>query len=391
MMGAPEVRRVRPPVRKVLIVRLSALGDVVHVLPVLDALRRALPKAAIAWLVEEKAASLLAGHPQLDRVFVLPRDRAFRALVRERRPLASLRTLRTFFRDLRRERFDVAIDFQGNFRSGLATYLSGARARIGFARGFCKEGNHVFTTHRVAPESRRIHKVDTNLRLLRPLGVEPLQDGAAGATAAGAAAAPRAVVAIPEEARRRVEGFIRSLDLDPGTPLVALVPAVSRFGAFKQWHPERFAALADALAEDQGARSILTWGPGERPIAAKVASLAAERTRPIIACETSSVLELAAIFERCDAVVGCDTGPLHLAAALGVPVVGLYGMKDPAIYGPRGSGPAPTDVIYKAVHCSPCKLRWCGNVICMDAIQVDDVEAAVARVLAGSGTGPGAS
>ncbi len=109
------------------------------------------------------------------------------------------------------------------------------------------------------------------------------------------------------------------------------------------------------------------------------------RTGAVVAPETASILELAAIYERCAAVVGCDTGPVHLAAALGVPVIGLYGPKDPAIYGPWSARENhPQDAIWKQVHCSPCTLRWCGNVICMDAIRPDEVRAAVERAIAGA-------
>jgi lipopolysaccharide heptosyltransferase I len=351
----------RPP-RKVLIVRLSALGDVVHVLPALDALRRGLPRAHLAWLVEERAASLLAGHPQLDRVHVLPRGR-FVAEWRARRPLAAAGALGAFFADLRRERFDVAIDFQGNLRSALAALLSGARARVGFARGFSKEGSHLLANVRVAPPSRRLHKVEKNLALVRAIGVET--DGA------------RARLAIPDAARRRADAFFAALG--PGAPPVALHPGVSKFGAFKQWPPERYAAVARALAAHGAGRAIVTWGPGERDLAERVAALAPGAARA--APETGSILELAAIYERCAAVLGCDTGPVHLAAALGVPVVGLYGPKDPRVYAPwAGAGPA--DTIWKQVHCSPCTLRWCGNVICMDSIGPGEVTAAVERAVA---------
>jgi lipopolysaccharide heptosyltransferase I len=356
------VKSARRLPRKLLIVRLSALGDVVHVLPALDALRRGLPEAHIAWLVEERAASLLEGHPQLDRVHVLPRGRAVAALLRERRPIAAAAALSGFFGALRRERFDAAIDFHGNLRSGLATLLSGARRRIGFARGFCKEGSHVFTNEHVRPPGRRIHKVEKNLALVRALGL--------GTEAA------RARLAIPPAARRRADELLGGLGRGA---LVGLHPGVSKFGAFKQWPPARYAAVARALAERGLARALVTWGPGERELAAEVVALAPGAA--LLAPETGSILELAALYERCAAVLGCDTGPVHLAAALGVPVVGLYGPKDPRVYAPWG-GAGPADTIWKEVHCSPCTLRWCGNVICMDAIAAEEVTAAVERAIA---------
>src|SRR5207237_6088646 len=127
----------RPP--RLLLVRLSALGDCVHVLPALDALRTTFgPRAHIAWLVEEKAAALLDGHEQIDRVHVLPRI-AVAGLLRRFRPVAAARLLGRFLGGLRRERFDATIDFQGNIRSGLAARAIGAPLRIGFGRGHCRE------------------------------------------------------------------------------------------------------------------------------------------------------------------------------------------------------------------------------------------------------------
>ncbi len=357
--------------RRVLLVRLSALGDCVHVLPALDALRRGLgPGAHVAWLVEEKAGSLLKGHPQLDRVHVLPRG-AVTAEMRAGRPLAAAGALGTFFRELRGERFDATLDFQSNLRSSLAALATGARLRVGFGRGYCKESSWLLRNRNVVPSSRRFHKVERNILLVRALGVET----------AGA----RPVLHLPEAARAKAAAFFgERFGAAAARPVVALHPGVSKFGAFKQWAPERYAAVARDLDRSGQARTLVTWGPGERPLAEEVARAAqAGGTDAAVAPETASILELAALYERCAAVVGCDTGPVHLAAAIGVPVVGLYGPKDPAIYAPwNARAAAPADSVWKGVHCSPCTLRWCGNVICMDAITPEDVRAAVARALA---------
>ena len=355
--------------RRVLLVRLSALGDCVHVLPALDALRRGLgPDAHLAWLVEEKAASLLAGHPQLDEVHVLPRA-ATSALLKARRPLAAAGALGRFFAGLRERRFDATIDFQGNLRSSLAALATGARLRVGFGRGACKEGSWVLRNLNVVPRRPRMHKVEKDLELVAALGVDT--------------SSARPALALPAAARAKAAAFFGAR-FGAGEAVVALHPGVSKFGSFKQWAPGRYAKVADALARARGVRALVTWGPGERALAEQVAARTGPDTRAVVAPETASILELAALYERCAAVVGCDTGPVHLAAALGVPVVGLYGPKDPAVYAPwSGALGRPADAVWKAVHCSPCALRWCGNVICMDAIGVGDVEEAVGRVMAG--------
>jgi ADP-heptose:LPS heptosyltransferase len=177
-----------------------------------------------------------------------------------------------------------------------------------------------------------------------------------------------------------------------GRPAVAIHPGVSGFGAIKQWDPERFGRTAIRLAREHGARCLVTWGPGERELALRVVE-AAEGCAAL-GPETGSILELAALYEACDLVIGADTGPLHLAAALGIPVVGLYGPKDPAVYAPWDARTgAAARVVRRPVYCSPCRRRTCSNVICMPAIQVGDVVAAAReeitrepdRVATGSG------
>lgn len=349
--------------RRILIVRLGALGDVVHALPLLDALRRAHPQAQLGWLVEERNASVLTGHPQLDRLFVFPR-RELAQLVRRGRVVAAARQALRFLRELRAARFEVSLDAQCNLRSSLLAWLSGTPRRIGFAPPYTKERAHWLSTERVAVPRGGQLKLERNLALLGPLGVD------------GRGARPR--LAVPEPARAAARAFRAA---QRAGELVALHPGVSGFGAIKQWAPERFAGVARRLAASRGARCVVTWGPGERTLAEQIA--AASQGAACVAPETGSLLELAALYEVCDAVVGGDTGPIHLAAALGVPVVGLYGPKDPAIYAPWDGlrGRAATTV-WKHVHCSPCRLRRCGNVICMPAIGVEDVCAALARALA---------
>jgi lipopolysaccharide heptosyltransferase I len=349
--------------RSILIVRLSALGDLVHVLPLLDALRRARPDARIGWLVETANANLLAAHPQLDQVIAFPR-RQLSLLLRRGRLVAAARLARAFLRELRAPRWELTIDAQCNLRSSLLARLSGARRRIGFAPPYTKEKAHWLSTDRVRVPIGGQLKVERNLALLGPLAI----DGRGA----------RARLAIPEAARAKARAFRAS---QRGSELVALHPGVSGFGAIKQWAPDRFAGVARRLSAERGTRCVVTWGPGERELAERVVELSQGCAG--LAPETRSLLELAALYQVCDAVIGGDTGPVHLAAALGVPVVGLYGPKDPAIYAPWDSvrGRAATTV-WKKVHCSPCRLRRCGNVICMPAIQVEDVAAALARTLA---------
>lgn len=356
---------------RVLIVRLSALGDVVHVLPALAALRAAHPRAFIGWAVEDRAASLLEGHPHIDRLHVVPRAAWSKALKRD--PASVLRGLRRTLRGLREERYEVSLDFQSNLRSSLLAWASGARRRIGQPRPFAKEGSRALCTESPAPVPREAHKIDRNLALLGPLGV-PL------------GAAPRPVVSEPPAATALGQAFAAQ-----GGPRVILHPGVSAFGALKAWREDRFADLARRLVAD-GARVYFAYGGAAEEGVAR--SLVAQAPGAELAPRTASILELAALLRRADLVVGVDSGPLHLAAAVGVPVLGLYGPKHPGTYGPYWS---PSEVVRAGLECSPCRHRRCPrqDVVvvegaagrlrvspCMDRLGVDPAHEAARRLLA---------
>lgn len=351
--------------------RLSALGDVVHALPALTALRTAYPRAYIGWAVEDRAASLLEGHPHIDRLHVVPRAAWRKALKDD--PLSVLRSLRRTLRGLRQERYEVSIDFQSNLRSSLLAWASGAPRRIGQPRPYAKEGSRALSTEAPPPVPREVHKIDRNLALLHALGLP-------------AGPAPRPVLPEPPAAAALGEAFAAR-----GGPRVIVHPGVSAFGALKAWREDRFADLARRLLAD-GARVYFSYGGAAEEAVAR--SLVAQAPGAELTPRTSNLLELAALLRRADLVVGVDSGPLHLAAAVGAPVLGLYGPKHPGTYGPYWS---PSEVVRAGLECSPCRHRRCPreDVVvvegaagrlrvspCMDRLGVEPAHAAARRLLA---------
>lgn len=334
----------------VLLVRLSALGDIVQCLEALAAVRAARPGAVIGWLIEDRFADLLDGHPHIDRLFVFRRKDVRAGRTSWPRLLRDLRS------ELRAFAPDVAVDLQGNLKGALLTRLSGARRRIGLPRGEAREGAHVLATERVPPGPDAEPRADRALRLVRPLG---------------AAAAEARLAPVPAEARRSIDER-----LDAGRPFALLVPGTSAFGAFKRWPPERFGALAARLRAERGLDVLVSAGPGEDELADAVvgASEGAARRAP----RTASLAELIHLLGRAALVVGADSGPVGLAAAAGTPTVALFGPKDPRIYAPRGPC---TAVVWKGVYCSPCSLRRCGEPICMTTLSVERVWIGVEAVL----------
>jgi heptosyltransferase I len=305
----------------VALVKLSSLGDVIHALPVADALHAALPRARVVWLVERREAALLRDHPALDEVIDVD-TRAWRSARTPRQALEVARGLVALRRRLRAGRFDVAIDLQGLVKSGAVTVATGAPLRIGFAAGWSREGlSALFTNRRVTPPPSARHVVDQYLALLSPLGI---------AAAPGSA---RFRLATRAAAESRIDDFFVGIGFKPRHRLVVLNPGAGR--PDKRWPVTRFRALAERLCHEAGAQVLVLWGPSEGETARAIADIPAPR--PALAPPTD-LDELAAVARRASVMVAGDTGPLHLAAALGTPCVGLYGPTSAARNGPYGGG-----------------------------------------------------
>lgn len=305
---------------RIAIIKLSSLGDVVHALPVARALRRALPSAHLTWVVEAREYAILRDHPDLDAV--MPVDtRLWRRLIWRpagaRQVFGKVGRLRA---RIRRASFDVAIDLQGLIKSGILTAYTGAPVRIGFTAGRCRERwNALFTNRHVAPPASARHVVEQYLALLTPLGINP-----------GPA---EFHVPVPAAAERRMEEYLVKEGIKPGDRLVAINPGAGH--PRKRWAVSRFGAVAERLATEAGARLLLLWGPDEAHMAREI-SLALPGRSALLAPPTD-LGELAALLKRCRLMIANDTGPLHLAAALGTPSLGLYGPTLAERNGPYGA------------------------------------------------------
>ena len=352
---APLSWLTRANIRRILILRSSALGDVIHVLPSLTALKSIFPDAEVSWMVEPLGAMILEGHPLIDRLIVFDRQQFMRCLRSPGRWFHALRRFTALKRSLRQPRFDLVIDFQGNYRSGIAQLIAGGRHRLSFHPQDCREfGGWLLSNVRARPAPMLVPKVLKNLHLVREIG--------------WTGDCPDEVIFVPPEDLEWADRFISTLD---GTgPLIILHPAVSRFGLIKQWPIRYYRTLARRL-EERGARLLVSWGPFERELAEEVGA-------GTVAPSTERLFHLAALIARCDLLVASDTGCLHLATALGRRVVGIYGPKSPEQYGPH---PLRGSVVASHVPCSPCKLRSCSHRICMEEIEPDRVYQAVIDAL----------
>ena len=333
---------------RIVIVKLSAIGDVVHALPAVTALRRALPAARLAWVVEKRAAAILQDLPVIDELIEID-TRAWRKRLTSRATIADIRERLACIRG--RSGIDIAIDFQGLLKSGLVMKATQARRRIGFASADLREPlSRLFLTEQVAT-SRFEHVIDKNLALARA-AVKGLLESDQAAFASNVYEFPIAVSAdderYAEEAANNRAARFAILNPGGGRPT-------------KLWPAERFGELADHLYEQHGVVSYITYGPGEEELAQAVASHARSGAAQVMA---STLKQFVALARRAALFVGGDTGPLHLAAAAGAPVVGIYGPTLPARNGPFN----PQDItVGRDLWCRPaCHRRTCWHWECMD-------------------------
>ncbi|MFP4419527.1 MAG: lipopolysaccharide heptosyltransferase I [Desulfococcaceae bacterium] len=348
---------------KILIVKLSAIGDVIHALPAVVALRRAYPDARIDWAVESAAAGLLENHPALDRVLVSHRKRWFRELRRSGSRAEAMAEIRTFFRNLRRERYDLVIDFQQLLKSAAVVLAARGRMKAGFGPGMQHmEGSHRVLNRRIPAVSMEVHALDRYRRLIEALGVPP--------------GPVEYRLPVSEAAERSVVKLLAGSGIRGRRPLVAMNPAAT--WETKHWTDEGFAEAGDRLVREMGADLVFTGGPGDRPAAARVRERMVE---PSVDLSGRTTLpELTALLRRVRLLVTTDTGPMHLSAAVGTPTVAVFGPTAPWRTGPYGEGHA---VARKGLECSPCFKRVCplGHRGCMEWLGAGEVVEAAARRL----------
>ncbi len=292
------------PPAKILLVRLSAIGDVVHGLPVAVALRKRFPQARIAWLVEEKIAPLIENHPALDEIWTVPKAW-----------MKSFSTIRDLRKRLREFSPDVAIDLQGLLKSSFAAWLSGAKTRIGFGGKDGREGSRWLNNRLVTPT--RDHVIDRNLQLLEPLGITDCV----------------VEFQLPEkpEDHDAAEKILAGLGL---TGAFAVLNVGAGWDS-KLWREDRYAEVARHLKSKHDLPSLVVWaGPREQVMAEQVVKDAGDAA---ILAPRTSLGELASISRKAALFIGSDTGPLHIAVAVGTRCVGLYGPMSAKRNGPYGT------------------------------------------------------
>jgi lipopolysaccharide heptosyltransferase I len=345
------VKRPAAAPRRVLIIKPSALGDVVTALPVLRGLRRSFPQAHLAWLVQAPYAPLIDRDADLDEAVLFERRRLGRAW---RSPSAAA-ALGGMLRRLRRARYDWAIDLQGLLRSGLFAAATAAPVRAGFADA--REGAAAAYTHRLRP--RAAHTVDRNIELARALGVD---------------ARPEDLdLAVPPAGRRAAAALLAEANLPRGR-FVACVPPTR--WATKRYPPRQWRRVVDGLS--RLAPVALLGTAADRALCAHVAAGGDDRVANLAG--RTPVAALAGVIEAAGAVVCCDSAASFIAAAVGTPAAVLIGPTRPQRTGPYGGR---GEALVADVPCQGCLKRRCRHVTCMASIDPSAVVAAAERMLSG--------
>ncbi|MGH7235616.1 MAG: putative lipopolysaccharide heptosyltransferase III [Nitrospiraceae bacterium] len=334
---------------RILVIKLRYIGDVLLATPVLHALRDRFPDARLTMLVNRGTENILKWNPDVDEVLTV--DRGTFA--------AQLRLVGA----LRRRHFDCVLDLTDGDRSSILARLTGAPVRIGFNEE--RRWRGLLYTSVVQPNALR-HRVARDLETVRALGIEPK--------------ASPLVLCTSSEDDKEADRLLVEAGMggaSAGTrPLVLLHPGARYW--FKAWPAERFAELADRLTDACSCRVLIGGDAHDKPVAETIRARA--RSAPAVLAGRTTLLQLAALLKRCALFIGNDNGPMHMAAAVGTPIVALFGPSDPAEWGPVTS---QAEILYKGLDCRRCFHPTCdrGEQSCMRQITVDEVFSAAQRFL----------
>ena len=349
--------------KKILIIKPSSLGDIIHTLPLVHALKRCYPSSSVGWIVQEAYAGIPENDPSVNTVYRIrisstsdPQAGRLAYLHAFRETIGTLARLRKIFRH---EPYDLILDLHASFRSGLLGLTNPGGVRLGFADA--RELNPLFQKRRIKVPPSLAHAIDKNLLFSTAVNCVPDERDFWLSTSA--------------EDEARVKEFLGRRDIGSGERLV-YVHAAARWKT-KFWLTEKWVELADRLAEEAGVKVVFGGSGADRQYLDTITR--SMRTVPVVAAGELSLSESGALLNRSSVYAGLDSGPMHMAAMAGVPVVALFGPTHPERVGPYGEGHAV--ITAEGLDCLGCRKRECSTMTCMHDISVDQVYSAVCERL----------
>jgi predicted lipopolysaccharide heptosyltransferase III len=333
-------------VKNILIIKLRYIGDVLLATPTLRAIKVTQLDARVTMMVNRGTEDVLSGNPDLDEIIVLDKG----SLAAQSRLISGLRS----------RRFDTVIDLTDGDRSAFLSWVSGALIRIGFNDEQRWRGHYYTQVVQSVPGVR--HRIDRDLEALKLLGIQ-------------AGSKDPQLWLTPEE-MNSADQLLDQLGVQRSQPMVILQPGARYW--FKAWPPERFAELADQLVSQYGCQVLIGGSNQDIDLAEQIRQMA--KCNPIVMAGRTTIKQFAAIAKKSVLFVGSDSGAMHIASAVGTPVVGMFGPSNPREWGPRGG---PVEVLYKELDCRSCFHPTCirGEENCMKLIAVHEVVAAAQRFL----------
>lgn len=301
---------------RVLIIKLSSLGDVLHALPLARGIKAVRPDCFLGWAIDVRFACLLEHNPYIDHVHLVPMRRWNRGWP----TVANLREIKALKQELRAQKYDMALDAHGLLKSGFLLRFSNAPRRIAWARRPGRSRDWpmwLFANERV-PLNGAQHAVEVVYRLAEHTFGAPIEER-------------RMYLPLSNEERAWARRWYASVGVADDQPVIGVCPGAA--WQSKRWPPERYGAVGNALAERFGTRTVVCWGPGEEDLRDRTLAASAG---PAVAIPLTTIREMAALMERLRMFLAGDTGSLHIACALGIPVVGVFGPTDPRSQGPYG-------------------------------------------------------
>jgi predicted lipopolysaccharide heptosyltransferase III len=341
--------------KNILIVRLSAIGDVLHCTPLTRALREKYPEARISWIVADKSKDVLLGNPFLDEIVVWDKDEWRNILGTDL--VTGYQAFRTLQKSIQAEQYDMIVDVHAQFIPGLITWKSGALIRVGFSNA--RELAPLFYT-RTAVRENNLPITQQYLGVLAALGISEYSTDM--------------IMPIAPENHQNAANIWEKYKINATDKVIVLNPSTTWMT--KCWPTEHFAQLGNYLLQETGIKILLTGAKADIPLVTQIK----EKLNGVVVDITgsTSLKDLAAIAQKCHLFVSGDTGPLHIAAAVGTPTLSLFGPTDPQVYTPLGEQHSS---LLTTVPCRLCRKRKCDKFICMEQIDPKVVYQEVLKML----------